>query len=59
MTSYTFNTKTTDHLFCPTCGTSMYAQAPGLGMVLNVRTIDDVDLDKLTMGDVYDGKNLE
>jgi len=59
LTDYTFNTRQTHHFFCPTCGTSVFAQDERYGMVLNVRTIDDVDLEKLHMGPVFDGKSLE
>jgi len=58
MTEYTFNTKTYKHYFCPTCGTSLCAQHDQMGMVLNVRSLEDVDVEKLVISSVYDGKKL-
>jgi len=61
LTEYTFNKKTIRHLFCATCGTQAFAYATdkeGVPTVaLNVRCLDDVDLEKLTITPV-DGKNF-
>ena len=46
LTSYKFNHKVIDHLFCKTCGVKPFAngQGPNGPMVaINVRTLDDVD----------------
>jgi len=54
--AYTFNKKTLTHWFCPECGTSI-AGAAGGKVGINIRTVDDVDVDKLTLKK-YDGKNI-
>lgn len=59
LTTYTFNTHTIKHQFCPVCGCSPF----GLGAdpeghevaAINVRCLPDVDIDSLTI-DKYDGK---
>lgn len=63
LTSYTFHTNTYLHHFCPVCGTEVIIEdsgekrqdQPAIG--INVRTVDDIDLDKLKL-DVSDGKTL-
>lgn len=51
LTEYRFNTQKIAHLFCTTCGVQPLAHgADSEGnplMCINVRTIDDVDLDAL------------
>ncbi|KAI9824049.1 MAG: hypothetical protein M1832_002117 [Thelocarpon impressellum] len=49
---YTFATGKLEHLFCPTCGTSVMGRpkdptAMGGILALNTRTFKDVDVDKL------------
>jgi hypothetical protein len=60
LTDYRFNTKVIHHLFCRTCGIQSFARGrkpDGTEMVaLNVRCIDGIDLDKLTITPV-DGKS--
>jgi hypothetical protein len=60
VTDYQFNTKNIHHLFCRTCGVTSFATgtAPnGARMVaVNVRCLEDVDLDALTITR-YDGKS--
>jgi hypothetical protein len=52
LTSYRFNRQIIDHRFCANCGIESFAQgtAPsGAEMVaINVRCLDDVDIDSLT-----------
>ena len=52
-TSYRFNKKTINHLFCKTCGVESYATAKndeGKEMVaINVRCLDGIDLESLTL----------
>jgi hypothetical protein len=58
MIEYTFNTKAYKHYFCGTCGTSVCAQHAQMGMVLNVRVLEDVEVEKLVVANVYDGRSL-
>ncbi|KAH7040137.1 Mss4-like protein [Microdochium trichocladiopsis] len=59
---YVFNTKSRDHMFCPKCGTSLgidfrevHRAKEGKRYIgVNVRNLDNVKLDKLTMGS-FDG----
>ena len=59
-TSYHFNKKVINHLFCRTCGTQSFSEGKdkeGLATVaINVRSLDDVDLTSITLTPV-DGKN--
>ncbi len=51
LTEYRFNKSTIAHLFCATCGVQPFARAEKDGIwtrAINVRTIDDVELDELT-----------
>ncbi len=61
VTTYHFNKNLIDHIFCKTCGTASYGMGKdgnGTEMVaINVRCLDDVDLDSLTIN-AYDGKNI-
>lgn len=60
LTSYRFNTKVIDHLFCSACGIKSFAAGTGKDGVetraVNVRCLDDVDLSKLQIHAV-DGKS--
>jgi hypothetical protein len=60
-TEYQFNRHNIHHLFCSTCGIQSFARGKrpdGAEMVgINVRCVDDVDLDKLTVKH-FDGKSL-
>ncbi len=52
LTEYRFNTEKIQHQFCKTCGTQCFGRAPmpdgTLGAAINVRTIEGIDLTKLT-----------
>lgn len=51
LTEYRFNKQTIAHQFCSICGIGPFASANFEGKptrAINVRTIDDVDLDALT-----------
>lgn len=51
LTEYRFNTEKIAHTFCKTCGFQCFATAEtenGPGAMVNVRTIDDVDIASLT-----------
>ena len=58
---YLFNKKHIHHLFCTTCGVRSFARGAtpdgGTMVAVNVRCLDDVDVDKLTIRH-YDGKHL-
>jgi hypothetical protein len=60
-TVYHFNKGAIDHLFCKTCGVASYAEGKkpdGQAMVaINVRCLDGIDLDSLTLTPV-DGRSL-
>ncbi|KIW05881.1 uncharacterized protein PV09_03077 [Verruconis gallopava] len=58
MTEYKFKTGKFKHYFCPTCGTSVCVNAEGMGVGLNVRTIDDIDVGSLKITKTYDGKSI-
>ena len=61
LTDYQFNKKIIHHLFCSTCGVASFARgvAPdGSEMVaLNVRCLDDIDLDALPVKRI-DGRSF-
>jgi hypothetical protein len=57
MTEYMFNKKYFKHYFCPTCGTSVLVNADGK-IGLNIRVLEGVEVDKLTVGPPFDGKSL-
>jgi hypothetical protein len=61
LTDYQFNRKVIHHLFCRTCGVGSFARgtAPGGAemVAINVRCLDDVDLDALKTTP-FDGKSL-
>ena len=60
-TEYRFNKKVVQHLFCPVCGVQSFARGrmpDGSEIVsVNVRCLDDVDLDALTPA-AFDGRSL-
>jgi hypothetical protein len=51
LTSYKFNKKVIDHLFCSTCGVTSFARGMGRDgkpmVAINTRCLDGVQLDKL------------
>jgi hypothetical protein len=60
LTSYRFNSKVIDHLFCSTCGIKSFATGKGPDgteiRAVNVRCLDDIDVSAIpTMP--YDGKS--
>lgn len=61
LTEYLFNKKMITHLFCRECGVEAFSygknQAGESTVAINVRSIDDIDLDQLTQTP-FDGKNL-
>lgn len=61
VTIYHFNKNAIDHIFCKTCGTASYGSGKdsegNVTMAINVRCLDDVDVDTLTINHV-DGKNF-
>ncbi len=61
VTTYHFNNKKIDHIFCKTCGTASYGSgSDGEGnvmMAINVRCLDDVNLEALKINHV-DGKSF-
>jgi hypothetical protein len=61
LTDYQFHKKVIHHLFCRTCGVASFARGKGPdgndGVAVNVRGLDDVDLDTLTIKK-YDGRSL-
>jgi hypothetical protein len=57
LTSYKFNKEVIDHVFCKTCGVQSFSQNDSWPkMAINVRCLDDLDLDSLEVKK-YDGKN--
>ncbi|MEK7647500.1 MAG: GFA family protein [Patescibacteria group bacterium] len=61
LTDYQFNKHIIHHTFCSTCGILSFATGAGPDgaqmRAINVRCLDDVDVDELTTVD-FDGKNL-
>lgn len=61
LTEYRFNKKFIAHKFCKTCGVQPFGMAKNEQgedtVAVNVRTLDGVDLDTLTIT-TFDGKNL-
>jgi len=60
LTEYVFVTKTASHTFCSTCSVSMVVRIadPTDKCPLNVRTINGIDLDSLTL-QKYDGRSKD
>jgi len=60
LTSYKFNKKIIDHLFCNVCGIKPFGSGQDKGgnptVAVNVRCLDGVDLESLEPFH-YDGKN--
>lgn len=61
LTDYQFNKKIIHHLFCSKCGIASFARGRGPDgsemVAINVRCLDDIDLDALTPMP-FDGKSL-
>lgn len=62
LTDYQFGKKSIHHVFCTTCGVRPYAWGKGQDgaeyAMINVRCIDGVDVNKITITQQYDGKSL-
>lgn len=57
-TEYLFNTKNIRHQFCRTCGVQAFAAGASFPkMMVNIRCLDGVDLDSLTITP-YAGKDV-
>jgi hypothetical protein len=61
MTEYQFHKHAIHHLFCSTCGIQSYSHGTGPGgaemVMVNVRTIDDVDVEALKVTK-FDGRKF-
>ena len=58
LTSYRFNKKSIDHLFCKICGVQSFSRGVTFPKVaINVRCLDDVDIDSLSPRK-FDGKDV-
>ena len=61
LTSYQFNRKEIDHLFCSTCGVSSFARGKGPDgkqmVAINTRCLDDVDVSRFEIQH-FDGKSI-
>jgi hypothetical protein len=60
LATYTFNTGTAKHHFCPRCGVAAFyipRSAPDK-IDVNLRCVEKVDLDKLSVS-CFDGRNWE
>jgi hypothetical protein len=49
LAEYRFNTHKIAHRFCRTCGVEVFGEVEGQGVAINVRTLDGVDIDALTL----------
>jgi hypothetical protein len=56
METYRFNAGKIAHRFCKRCGVEVFGQVEGSGSAINVRTLDGVDLDALTL-QPFDGRS--
>lgn len=61
LVDYQFNRHVIHHLFCPVCGVESYARGKkpdgGEMIAVNVRCLDHIELDKLTLTP-FDGRSL-
>ena len=58
LTSYKFGKKVIDHVFCKTCGVESFSSSDAYPkMMINVRCLDNVDLDSLKINK-YNGRTL-
>jgi hypothetical protein len=58
LTSYQFNKKQIDHVFCKQCGTQSFARGVAFPQVaINVRCLDNIDVNALTTTE-YNGKEV-
>lgn len=58
LTSYMFNKKSIDHLFCSVCGIESFARGVTFPKVaINVRCLEDVDIESLAP-ERFNGKDL-
>ena len=58
LTTYQFNKKHIDHLFCKVCGVQSFGRGLAFPkMLVNVRCLDDINTDTLTP-EKYNGKDL-
>ena len=60
LTDYQFSHKRLHHVFCPTCGVHPFSRGPGKAgpmVAVNVRCLDGVELDKLTVNH-FNGRDL-
>ena len=60
LSTYTFNTRTARHHFCPTCGVSPFRRPRSDPKLydINVRCLQNVDAERFPV-DHFDGKNWE
>lgn len=60
LATYTFNTRTAKHYFCPQCGVASFyiARSDPDKIDVNARCLEGVDLEGLTV-DTFDGHNWE
>jgi hypothetical protein len=60
LTTYTFNTGTAKHYFCPQCGVASFyiARSAPDKIDINVRCLEGVDLAAISL-DFFDGRNWE
>jgi hypothetical protein len=49
LATYLFNTRKIGHRFCRHCGVEVFGQVEGQGAAVNVRTLDGVGIEGLTM----------
>lgn len=56
LTTYHFNKKAIDHLFCKHCGVASFSRS-SMGNAINVCCLDNVDMSTLSVKE-YNGKDL-